>query len=81
LASKLSPAILDSLLPRVPRLKDANLLVGFDTHDDAGVYRISPECAWCRRRTFHAHRRRSLYVWGDCGGNALSDVYAMAVGR
>jgi len=39
-ASKLSPKILDKVLPRIPRVSNANVLVGFDTSDDAGVYRV-----------------------------------------
>jgi selenide,water dikinase len=40
-ASKLSPEIPDHVLPRLPRNADPRLLVGFDTSDAAGVYRIS----------------------------------------
>ena len=44
-ASKLSPKILDQVLPRIPRVSDPNILVGFDTADDAGVYRVTPDLA------------------------------------
>jgi selenide,water dikinase len=44
-ASKLSPKILDQVLPRIPRVADPNVLVGFDTSDDAGVYRVTPDLA------------------------------------
>jgi len=30
--------LLDSILRRLPRPSDPNVLVGFDTNDDAGVY-------------------------------------------
>jgi selenide,water dikinase len=74
----LSPAILDSLLPRVPRLKDANLLVGFETHDDAGVYRISPECALVQTTDFFTPIVDDPFTFGAiAAANALSDVYAM----
>lgn len=74
----MSPAILDSLLPRVPRLKDANLLVGFDTHDDAGVYRISPECALVQTTDFFTPIVDDPFTFGAiAAANALSDVYAM----
>ena len=33
------------VLPGVPRLRDQNVIVGFETSDDAGVYRLTPECA------------------------------------
>jgi len=37
--------LLDSVLRRLPRPTDPNVLVGFDTNDDAGVYLLSPEMA------------------------------------
>ena len=40
------------MLPGVPRLEDANLLVGFETSDDAGVYKLSPECALVQTADF-----------------------------
>src|SRR5664279_766377 len=77
-ASKLSPAILDSVLPRVPRLKDPNVLVGFDTNDDAGVYRISPECALVQTTDFFTPIVDDPFTFGAvAAANALSDVYAM----
>jgi len=36
---------LDHVLARLPRVAHPNLLVGFDTADDAGVYRIAPDRA------------------------------------
>ena len=44
-ASKLSPALLDQVLGKLPRQHDSNVLVGFDHADDAGVYRIAPDLA------------------------------------
>jgi len=62
----------------VPRLKDANLLVGFDTHDDAGVYRISPECALVQTTDFFTPIVDDPFTFGAiAAANALSDVYAM----
>jgi len=66
------------VLPRVPRLKDANLLVGFDANDDAGVYRISPECALVQTTDFFTPIVDDPYTFGAiAAANALSDVYAM----
>jgi selenide,water dikinase len=39
-ASKLAPGSLAAVLSRLPRQTDENLLVGFDTPDDAGVFRV-----------------------------------------
>jgi selenide,water dikinase len=36
---------LDRVLANVPRWADENVLVGFDTADDAGVYKLTPELA------------------------------------
>jgi selenide,water dikinase len=69
---------LDRVLPRVPRLKDENVLVGFDTADDAGVYRLSPECALVQTVDFFTPIVDDPYTFGAIAAvNALSDVYAM----
>ena len=39
-AAKLSPAILDSVLKRLPPQTDPNLIVGFETSDDAAVFSV-----------------------------------------
>jgi selenide,water dikinase len=66
------------VLPRVPRLKDASVLVGFDTNDDAGVYRISPECALVQTTDFFTPIVDDPFTFGAvAAANALSDVYAM----
>jgi len=44
-AAKLNPATLDSVLRKLPRQRDPNVLVGFDTNDDAGIYRVNDELA------------------------------------
>jgi selenide,water dikinase len=66
------------VLPRVPRLNDDNLLVGYDRSDDAGVYRISPECALVQTTDFFTPIVDDPYTYGAIAAtNALSDVYAM----
>jgi selenide, water dikinase len=37
--------VLDSVLGKLARQHDPNVLVGFDTADDAGVYQLTPELA------------------------------------
>jgi selenide,water dikinase len=37
--------VLSEVLAGLPRSADPNLLVGFETADDAAVYRLSPEVA------------------------------------
>ena len=77
-ASKLSPKILDQVLPRIPRVADANVLVGFDTADDAGVYRVTPDLAIVQTVDFFTPVVDDPYTFGAiAAANALSDVYAM----
>jgi selenide,water dikinase len=69
---------LDQVLPGVPRLNDPNVLVGFDTADDAGVYRLSPECALVQTIDFFTPIVDDPRTYGRiAAANALSDVYAM----
>jgi selenide,water dikinase len=77
-ASKLSPKILDQVLPRIPRVSNANILVGFDTADDAGVYRVSADLAIVQTVDFFTPVVDDPYTFGAiAAANALSDVYAM----
>jgi selenide, water dikinase len=77
-ASKLSPKILDQVLARIPRWPNENVLVGFDTADDAGVYKLTPECALVQTVDFFTPMVDDAYTFGAiAAANALSDVYAM----
>jgi selenide,water dikinase len=69
---------LDSVLPGVPRLANSNVLVGFDTSDDAGVYRLNPECALVQTVDFFTPIVDDPYTFGAiAAANSLSDVFAM----
>ncbi len=77
-ASKLAPGSLRSVLDRLPAPSDPNLLVGFDTSDDAGVYRIGPDTALVQTVDFFTPMVDDPFVFGQiAAANALSDVYAM----
>src|SRR3954452_23358500 len=77
-ASKLSPAALDSVLGRLARQQDANVLVGFDKADDAGVYKLSAEQALVQTVDFFTPIVDDPFTFGAIAAtNALSDVYAM----
>jgi selenide,water dikinase len=77
-ASKLSPAILDKVLGKLPRQDDPNVLVGFDHADDAGVYRIGSDLALVQTVDFFTPMVDDPYTFGQIAAtNALSDVYAM----
>ena len=77
-AAKLNPATLDAVLRKLPRQSDPNVLVGFDTNDDAGIYRISEELALVQTVDFFTPIVDDPYLFGQiAAANALSDVYAM----
>ncbi len=62
----------------MPRLRDPNVLVGFDTSDDAGVYRLSETCALVQTVDFFTPIVDDPYTFGAiAAANSLSDVYAM----
>lgn len=64
------------LLPE--REHDPNLLVGIDTSDDAGIYRVSDELALIQTVDYFTPIVDDPYMFGQiAAANALSDVYAM----
>jgi len=70
--------LLDSVLRRLPRPTDPNVLVGFDTNDDAGVYLLSPEMAMVQTVDFFTPIVDDPFTFGQiAAANSLSDVYAM----
>ena len=80
-ACKLSPADLRTVLGLM-RASDAaadpDLLVGFDTSDDAAVYRLRDDLAIVFTTDFFTPIVDDPYDWGRIAAtNALSDVYAM----
>jgi selenide,water dikinase len=57
---------------------DPNLLVGFDTSDDAGVYKLSSELALVQTIDFITPTCDDPFLFGQiAAANSLSDVYAM----
>ena len=66
------------MLGRIPRVPNENVLVGFETSDDAGVYRLTPECALVQTVDFFTPIVDDPATFGAiAAANALSDVYAM----
>lgn len=58
--------------------QDANLLVGLDTSDDAGVYKINEDTALIQTVDFFTPVVDDPYSFGQiAAANSLSDVYAM----
>ena len=80
-ACKLSPADLRTVLGLVRGFEpatDPNLLVGFDTADDAAVYRLRDDLAIVVTTDFFTPIVDDAFDWGRIAAtNALSDVYAM----
>ena len=66
------------MLARIPRWANENVLVGFDTADDAGVFKLTPECALVQTVDFFTPIVDDAYTFGAiAAANALSDIYAM----
>src|SRR5215211_3231241 len=66
------------VLRNLPRQTDANLLVGTETHDDAGVYRLTDELALVQTIDFFPPVVNDPYIYGQiAAANSLSDIYAM----
>src|SRR3979490_1439760 len=77
-AAKLNPATLDAILRKLPRQTNPNVLVGFDTNDDAGIYKISDYLALVQTIDFFTPIVDDPFIFGQiAAANALSDVYAM----
>ncbi len=62
----------------MPRIVNPNVLVGFDTADDAGVYRLSDDLALVQTVDFFTPIVDDPFTFGAiAAANSLSDVYAM----
>lgn len=77
--AKLGAGVLSRILEKLPRgEKDPNLLVGYDSRDDAAVYRITDDVALVQTVDFFPPMVDDPYTFGQiAAANALSDVYAM----
>ena len=77
-AAKLNPATLDAVLRKLPRQSDPNVLVGFETNDDAGIYLVAEGLALVQTVDFFTPIVDDPHLFGQiAAANALSDVYAM----
>lgn len=77
--AKLGAGVLSRILEKLPRgEKDPDLLVGYDSRDDAAVYRISDDVAFVQTVDFFPPMVDDPYTFGQvAAANALSDIYAM----
>jgi len=76
---KIGPGELSGILSSLPKTeRDPNLLVGTETSDDAGVYKLTDELALVQTVDFFTPIVDDPYAFGQvAAANALSDVYAM----
>ncbi len=77
-ACKLRPQDLELVLQKLPIPKDANVLLGADTSDDACVYSLREDLALVQTLDFFTPIVDDPFQFGAiAAANALSDVYAM----
>ena len=76
--AKVGAGMLSQILQGIPTVKDENLLVGYDTSDDAAVYRVSDDLAIVQTLDFFPPIVDDPYMFGQiAAANAISDIYAM----
>jgi len=77
--AKLGAGVLSRVLERLPKgPADPNLLIGYDSKDDAAVYKISDDVAIVQTLDFFPPMVEDPYTFGKIAAtNALSDIYAM----
>lgn len=69
---------LGSVLGRLPKVQNADLLVGTDTFDDAGVFRLDAERALVMTVDLITPVSNDPFIFGQvAAANSLSDVFAM----
>lgn len=76
--AKIGAKDLAGLLQNIPKKEDEHLQIGFDTADDAAVYRISDEHSLISTTDFFSPMVSDPKTFGAIAAtNALSDIYAM----
>src|SRR5689334_24406410 len=78
-ACKVPAALLAPLVAALPQPSDPNLLVGTETSDDAGVYRLRDDLALVQTLDFFTPIVDDPYDYGRIAAlNSINDVWAMA---
>lgn len=76
--AKLAPGDLAQVLSKLPRQNSENVIVGFDTADDAGVFRLSATLALVQTVDFFTPVADDPHTYGYIAAvNSLNDVFAM----
>lgn len=74
----MGPGALSSILDNLPNVMSDKLMVGFDTSDDACVYKLTDEIAAIHTVDFFTPIVDDPFLFGQiAASNSLSDVYAM----
>lgn len=74
--AKLGPGVLSRVLERIPKKYDENLLIGFESSDDASVYKLTDDIAMVQTLDFFPPMVDDPYTFGKiAAANALSDIY------
>lgn len=77
---KIAPHVLETILQKLPKIfpNQPNILVGFETKDDAAVYKINEQQAIIFTTDFFMPIVDDAFDFGRVAAtNAISDVYAM----
>jgi selenide, water dikinase len=76
--AKLAPSDLAQVLSKLPKQNNENVLVGFETSDDAGVFRLNDETALVQTVDFFTPVADEPEIYGQIAAiNSLNDIYAM----
>ena len=62
--AKLGPGILSRVLERIPKKYDENLLIGFESSDDASVYKLTDDIAMVQTLDFFPPMVDDPYTFG-----------------
>lgn len=77
--AKLGAGVLSRVLEMLPKGEyDENLLIGYDSKDDAAVYKLTDDVAFVQTLDFFPPMVDDPYIFGQIAAtNALSDIFAM----
>ncbi len=76
--AKLAPGDLAQVLSKLPQQNNENIIVGFETADDAGVFRLNENTALVQTLDFFTPVADEPKIYGQIAAiNSLNDIYAM----
>jgi selenide,water dikinase len=76
--AKLAPSDLAQVLSKLPAQYNEKVIVGFDTSDDAGVFRLTDDTALVQTLDFFTPVADDPFIYGRVTAvNSLNDIYAM----